>query len=358
MKLLLLSRYDRRGASSRIRSYQYIPYLNAVGIEVKTRFLFDDPYVRDIQQRSIRKIHKIATAYARRLFHMLDIQNVDGVWIEKELFPWLPGWVETVIRKMRIPCVVDYDDAIFHRYDKHPWYGVRCLLGRKIDRIMAGADLVLAGNHYLEQRAMDAGAREVTYLPSVIDIERYGVKKKQSKSIKTIGWIGSPTTARYLKMVAAALETVSRKHDVRIVLVGAGRMTLNNLNMTIKPWHEDTEVNDILDFDIGIMPLPETPWSRGKCGYKLIQYMACGIPVVASPVEANKDIVINKVNGFMASGADDWLAALERLLLDDGLRERMGRQGRKTVESKFCLQVTAPCLKRVLIETIGKAKAS
>ncbi len=256
--------------------------------------------------------------------------------------------MEDLLFKLKIPCVVDYDDAIFHRYDRHPMGIIRFLLGHKIDRIMRHADLVLTGNHYLEQRAIAAGARKVAYLPSVIDLERYTTKKHGPAATITVGWIGSPTTSQYLEMVIPALETVARKYPMRFVCVGAGEFRANDLEIENKPWHEENEVDDILDFDIGIMPLPDTPWTRGKCGYKLIQYMACGLPVIASPVEANLDIVQDGVNGILATGTREWTAALEKLISQGMLRKEMGRQGRKLVENKFCLQVTASRLIKLL----------
>lgn len=348
MKILLLSRYDRRGASSRIRSYQYIPYLKAAGIDVKTCFLFDDDYVRSIQEGRSKRALSITSAYAARLRHLAYVKTADLIWIEKELFPGLPGLMEHLMFQLKIPYVVDYDDAIFHRYDRHPWWIIRFLLGNKIDKIMRHAALVLTGNHYLEKRAIGSGAQHVSYLPSVIDLNRYKIKKHAPAPTITVGWIGSTTTSKYLEMIVPALETICRNHSIRIVLVGADALSHNNLNIEIRPWHENREVDDILDFDIGLMPLPDTAWTRGKCGYKLIQYMACGLPVIASPVEANLDIVEDGVNGFLAADTREWVAALERLATQDVLRKKMGKQGRQTVENKFCLQVTAPCLKRML----------
>jgi glycosyltransferase involved in cell wall biosynthesis len=348
MKILLLSRYDRRGASSRIRSYQYIPYLKTAGIDIETCFLFNDDYVQSIQKGRAKRALSIVSSYAARLRHMAHVKKADLVWIEKELFPWLPGWMEHLLFQMKIPYVVDYDDAIFHRYDSHPWWVIRLLLGNKIDRVMRHANLVLTGNHYLEKRAIKSGAPEVAYLPSVIDLERYTIKKHAPKSTITVGWIGSTTTAKYLKMIMPALEAVSRNHSIRMILVGAGDIDTKGLDIEVRPWHENREVQDILEFDIGLMPLPDTAWTRGKCGYKLIQYMACGLPVIASPVEANLDIVEDGINGFLASDTREWVAALEKLITRDALRKKMGKKGRQTVENKFCLQVTAPYLKRML----------
>ena len=124
---------------------------------------------------------------------------------------------------------------------------------------------------------------------------------------------------------------------------------------TIRDWDEATETGEIGKFDVGIMPLPDNPWERGKCGFKLIQYMACGKPVVASPVGVNREIVVDGVNGFLASSHDEWVRALERLKSDPELRRTMGANGRRMVEEKYCLQVTAPRLHRLLLEAAGRA---
>jgi|LGVF01.1.fsa_nt_gb glycosyltransferase involved in cell wall biosynthesis len=344
MKVLLLSRYGRLGASSRVRCYQYIPYLKAQGVDVIVAPLLGDKYLRDLYAGRHRDLGAIFSAYARRLYYLLRSSRFDLLWVEYEILPWLPGWGEAILARLGIPYVVDYDDAVFHRYDMHPRGVVRTLLGGKIDSVMRNAALVIGGNDYLADRAQRAGAKRVECLPSVIDLDRYRTKPQGENLVFTIGWIGSPVTVKYLYLVRLALAQVCRDGNAKMLLVGCAKAVLNGVPVEVRPWLEDREVTEICSFDVGIMPLPDEAWEWGKCGYKLIQYMACERPVVASPVGANEQIVEHGVNGFLAATRADWVRALCALRDRHGLRKRMGRAGRIKVERQYCIQVTAPHL--------------
>lgn len=348
MKVLHLGRYGRLGASSRVRSYQYFPYLKSCGIEVTTAPLLGDNYLHNLYGGRRPQWAEIVGVYVRRLRRLLSSRSFDLLWIEKELFPWFPAWAEAILSMSGIPLLVDYDDAIFHRYDLHSNALVRIVLGGKIDRIMRQAALVTVGNEYLGDRARRAGAKRVEYLPTVIDRERYQAAVPQDHASFTIGWIGSPITARYLRPIIPALAEVCKSGEARVVIVGSGDIHLDNVPCEVRAWSEDAEIADIQSFDVGIMPLPDAPWERGKCGYKAIQYMACGRPVVASPVGANRQIVEHGVNGFLAATVADWVRSLQVLCDDRALRERMGKAGRVRAEAQYSLQVTAPHLAALL----------
>jgi len=345
MKILLLSRYGPLGASSRVRSCQYLPYLKAHGIDVTEAPLLDDDYVKSLYSGGTKAFLPVLSAYFRRLGDIFTSRYFDLVWIEKEIFPWMPALAELVLSKLKIPYVVDYDDAIFHRYDMHHRHTVRFLLGRKIDKVMRNASVVIVGNEYLADRSRQAGVRRVEYLPTVVDLEKYsGYQSACRNNLITIGWIGTPVTQRYLQKIVHSLSEVCHRDCARVVLIGAKNPKFQDVPVVIRSWSEETEVTDIQGFDVGIMPLPDSPWERGKCGYKLIQYMACGKPVVASPVGVNMEIVEHGVNGFLAGSTREWLEALTILIDNPGLRKKMGIEGRKMVKKKYCIQVTAPRL--------------
>lgn len=349
MKVLLFSRYEDMGASSRVRCLQYLPFLKEQGFEVTVVPLLSNHYLRQLYETKSRSLSQLLRAYLRRFRQLFAIRQYDLVWMEKELFPMLPAWAERFL--LRKPYVVDYDDATFHFYDQHSKGLVRRLLGRKIDVVMQRAALVIAGNEYLADRAKNAGAKRVEIIPTVIDLEKYPEQKPspQKNHPFTIGWIGSPATAKYLHLVQSALaEFCSENPETKIVLIGAGDIDLDGLPIEVKEWTESTEVIDIQGIDVGIMPLPDNHWERGKCGYKLIQYMACRKPVVASPVGVNRDIVQEGVNGFLAESDDEWVSALKKLMNDLSLRQKMGAASRKIVEEHYCLQVTAPKLSSLL----------
>ena len=247
-----------------------------------------------------------------------------------------------------VPYVVDYDDAEFHRYDNHKSAAVRFLLGKKIDGVMRGAAMVVAGNNYIAEHARKAGAKRVELLPSVVDLERYRPICLPRNEVFTIGWIGTPITAQFLQLAAPALREVCRGGTTRLVTIGSGPLDLPGVPVEVKPWSEETEARDLQMCDVGIMPVLDNPHNRGKCGLKLIQYMACARPVVGSPIGVNAEIIRPGENGFQAVDTTEWVQALETLRADAALRRRMGQEGRKLVESRYSLAVAAPRLAQLL----------
>jgi glycosyltransferase involved in cell wall biosynthesis len=349
LHVVALTRYEPLGSSSRVRFYQYLPYLTAHGIEIVTAPFFTDEYVRNLYAGQRPSLKTILGAYRKRLSVLLRSGSFDALWVEKELFPWLPAGVEAFLNSRRIPYVVDYDDAVFHRYDLHGSLLVRALLGRKIDHVMRRARLVIAGNEYLAARARKAGARNVKCIPSVVDVDQYVITEPASHPAFRIGWVGSPVTAPYLGLVREALHQLHQESNVKLILIGAGSVApFPDIPTENLSWSEDIEHRISQLFDVGIMPLVDGPFERGKCGYKLIQYMAAGLPVIASPVGVNQQIVEPGVNGYLPASSADWLAALRGLRDDVQKRKVMGLAGRQKAEQLYNLQGTAPQLLRLL----------
>jgi len=347
MHILVLSRYDELGASSRLRFYQYFPLLESEGIEITVSPLFDRKYVSNLYSGK-RSLVRVVLSYARRMLCLVNSRKFDVIFLEKEVFPWLPSWFEISLLPKNVSIVVDYDDAIHHKYDKNRSGLIRLILGKKIDSIMRRCGLVICGNDYLVTHAKQIGAARVELLPTVVDVSRYKVEASYFNSRITIGWIGSPITAEYLKPLRPVLDHLVDVFNVRIVAIGANPEQLIGLPVESVKWSENSEVTEICKFDIGIMPLPDEPFERGKCGYKLIQYMACGKPVVASPVGANNNIVKVGINGFLASSTEEWKEYLGRLCSDPELRIRMGSAGRNSIEIFYSLNLTAQRLVHLL----------
>lgn len=347
-------RYSRLGASSRLRWLQFVPALQREGLVIESSPLLGDTYLqRKYAGRPV--LGQVLRAYLHRARALrAGARGADLVWIEKELWPWAPAWLELWLLAGR-PFVLDYDDAVFHTYDRHRNPLLRRLVGRKIDRLMRAATLVVVGSAYLGERARTAGARRVEWLPTVVDHVRYatGARARPDDATLHIGWIGTPATVGYLRPLAAALAELARRRRIVVHLIGA-TLAMPGVEVRAIPWSEDDEVRAIAGLDVGLMPLPDTPWERGKCGYKLVQYMACGLPVVASPVGANRDIVDDGVDGFLAHGDDAWIDALFRLADDPALRHRMGQAGQAKVRARYSLQAAAPQLARWLRESCGR----
>lgn len=357
-KILLLTRYDRLGASSRVRFLQFLPGLAQRGFEVDVSPLLDDVYVRSLYGGQGSGVRGIVGAYVRRTAALMRRRRYDLIWLEKEALPWIPAGIEALMRR-GVPFVVDLDDAWFHRYEHHAYAAVRLPLRGKIDAVMRAASVVVAGNEYVAERARSAGARRIEVIPSVVDMARYPPEVMDRMPHPggpiVVGWIGIPLNVHYLKRIEPAFRRFASTRDVRLRVVGArAPAEFAGLPVDAYAWSEGKEVDRIDGFDIGIMPLDDTPWEQGKCAYKLIQMMAAGKPVIASPVGANRRVVRHGVNGFLADTPEEWTAAFQQLATDPGLRIRMGLEARRTVAEDYTLAGVLPRLATVLSEAAAR----
>lgn len=335
---------------------QYRPYLEAADFEVELKSFFNADYLPSLYAGR-KSSSAIWRSYAGRLRDLFQAKGqADLIWLEKEALPWLPSVLEGNLLPSGVPIVSDFDDAVFHRYDMHRFKLVRTMLGRKFAHVMKNSACVFAGNGYLADYARRAGASTVEIVPTVVDLEQYrmkGVKGVDSEPV--IGWIGSPSTWREcVEPFLPVFRSIASTSGARIDAVGASMAYGEDKNIHFVPWTEEGEIERIHAMDIGVMPLPDTPWMRGKCGYKLIQYMACGIPVVASPVGVNTEIVEHGVNGFLAETPEDWVRALKTLIDNGDLRKKMGEEGRRRVEENYSLQVYGPRVASMLKERVFK----
>lgn len=358
MRILFLTKYGRLGASSRLRTLQYLPYLQQAGVQISVNHLMSSERLQERYKKGGYSLGAVVRAYFERCKVLLARSKFDLVWIEKEAFPWWPLWIERLLLASK-PFVLDYDDAIFHNYDQHRLSIVRRIFGTRLDGLMAKSAMVVAGNPYLAQRAISAGAKNVKIIPTVIDLKRYPVKQPNQAVFDSVDspvrivWIGSPSTVKYLKEIEPALQKLSTQFQFVFTVIGGEGFQPSGVNVEQYAWSEETEVDLLLQADIGIMPLIDSAFERGKCGYKLIQYMACGLPVVASPVGVNESIVQNEYNGYLVASEDQWVASLGALLANADLRRSMGANGRQLVEQRYCIQQTAPTLHSLLLSVTG-----
>lgn len=354
-RILALTKYAENGASSRLRTLQYIPWLEAAGASVDIASFFDAAYVERLYAGKAKGVLDAILPYSRRLASLMRARHYDLLWIEKELFPWAPGFIEYAAKLSATPYILDYDDAIFHNYDAHPSAFVRRFLGGKLDPLLKNASAVMAGNAYLADYAKRHGARRTEWMPTVIDLARYPVipPPPVGQDRVRIGWIGTPGTVKYLRQILPALEALAGQYPVTLVTIGAPHLTVTPpLAIEQHAWSEDSEAALLSSTDIGIMPLPDEPFERGKCGYKLIQYMACARPVVASPVGVNAQIV-GVDTGMLADSEGEWCDALGSLCADHEKRMAMGAAGRAAVERDYCVQVTAPRMVDLFAEVMA-----
>ena len=345
MRVLALTRYDTLAASTRQRFRLYEPALAEAGIAVDYAPLFTNDHVQRLVAGRRASLPGTAAAYARRIGSLVSARRYDALWVYCELFPYLPGIFERLASWTGKPVLFDFDDAIFHRYDASSRQLVRRLLGRKLEPILKTSAACVCGNPYLRDYAVRFCQRSIV-LPTVVDTTVYRPAPRAGDRKVTIGWIGSPTTWPNVRPLLSVLREIAEQGQIRIRAIGAGVRAEADIfpGLELVEWSESNEVAEVQAMDVGIMPLLDLPFERGKSGYKLIQYMACGLPVVASPVGVNRDIVREGESGFLASDPSQWSDAIRTLIGDPELRARMGRAGRSRVESDYSLASQAPRL--------------
>ena len=338
IKVLGLSLYGPQAASPRYRLMQYSPGLRAHGIDLEVKSLLDDDYLRKTFGGGTYPALKILNDYLERMTLLFQQRDYDMAILHLELFPFLPGIVKS--RLLTIPYIYDFDDAFFLKYRADRFKRVSFLLKDKFNPIVSRAAAVMAGNSYL----VDYAGRwnpETLLVPTVVDTDRYTHEPSKTDKIFTVGWIGSPSTSVYLSELVKPLADVAQEAPVRFIVIGGSCPEIRGVDVVHVPWSEETEVRMINTFDVGVMPLFDDEWAKGKCGLKLIQYMACGVPVVASPVGANLDVV-DAGCGFFAENSVEWRDSLQRLRDNLALRCSMGENGRKRVEDLYSLRAMLP----------------
>ena len=335
MKILFLSKYNRDGASSRYRFYNYKPYFDKNDIEFCVKPLLDNNYVLNLYSGNKFRVfaQKSVSILKRLTLLIFKSDDYDLIVIEKELFPNMPYVVEKILLKGK-RYALDFDDYIATAYKTNPVK--RVFLENKIDKLAQKAKLVTVGNHwYFEEIKSD----NLIYLPTVINLKEYPQTKQSYESnVITIVWIGSLYTGKYLKIVIPVLQQLAKKYPIKLKVIGVD-IAIVGVDLEIIKWRESTEVEELLSSDIGIMPLENTIWEKGKCGFKLIQYMACGLPVVATAAPANEEIVDDNVSGFLVYREEDWYTSLEKLIVSADTREQFGKAGRRKIESNYSYQI-------------------
>lgn len=358
--MLAFSPVPVEGAGCRFRIDQYIPSLEAAGFQVTVRPFYTREFFRLVYEpgRYGRKAAFVARQLLDRLISLGSRDQYDLVFLYREMFPVGPPLLEWALSRPGGPAVVyDFDDAIFLpntsetnrivSFFKYP---------QKVATIIRRSDHVIAGNRYLADYAR-AHNDAVTVIPTCVDTTKLVPRLAQADDAAPpiVGWIGSPTTAPYLLGLGDVLRRVRRAHPTVLRVSGAGRdVEMPGVDVSNLPWSLDEEVSLFNGCDIGVYPMPDDEWTKGKCGFKAIQFMSCGVPVVASAVGVNREIIEDGVNGYLASTEDEWVEKIGRLAADSTLRRRMGEAGRATVEERYSLRVNAPRMTETLLQAVDR----
>jgi glycosyltransferase involved in cell wall biosynthesis len=339
-----------RAPGQRFRIEQWAPLLDREQVEIDIRpFLRpEDLDVLYLPGHSLRKAWGVLRGQGRRVH---DIQRRDRhqvAYVYREA-GFLPAtWVERTVSR-RVPLLYDFDDAIYLPAASAANAWVRALRSpRKVDTLCRLAAHVTVGNGTLAAWARER-AEVVTVVPSTIDTEVYREADRPPNLRPVVGWTGSGTTVPYLELLGPALRELRRHVDFELRVIGPP-LEMPGVDIRLVPWRAATEVADLHAMDVGLMPLPDDEWARGKCGLKALQYMACGIPPVVSPVGVNASIVQDGVTGFHARTSREWVDRVLTLLENATLRATLGCAARRVVEESYSARVHVPRLAAILRE--------
>ena len=367
MKILFVAQYGPLAASSRTRVFDYLPLLRRAGVTCDVRVVTPD----DLIKRNTRGIFSRLLYYVLSYFRaqwtgwtcVFTASQYDVILIQKALFSFP---IPRLLRRYKHKIFFDFDDAIFTLENPNAGWINRLRTRRRamgVPAMLQTAHCAIVENAYTAEFA----ARYcpcVSQITGPIDTTRYVPRKAVSGQDNqppapspqplisekiALGWIGSQWTTRYLDMIRDPLAALARRYpNLELRLIGAGEFDVSDLQIVCLDWALETEVGYLQTFDIGLMPLPDDPFTRGKGGYKLLQYMACGLPVVASPVEINREIVTHGENGFLADTDAEWIEFLGILIENKTLRNRLGAAGRARVIAHYALEKSSEQLLALL----------
>ncbi len=354
---LMPSLYDT-SPGQRYRLEQWEPLLRKKGVEITyAPFESEELHATIYKPGQVgKKLKLVSKAIGQRSSLLNSIKNYDVVYIFREAALLGPPLFERLIHQRRVPIVFDFDDAIFVSY-KSPSNGYLSYLkfANKTKTICRISSHVMVGNPYLADYARQVNDK-VTIIPTTIDTEKYQPIKARDTSPLVIGWTGSYSTVQHLDTLRGALKKLGSLESFRLRVIGTPTYKIEGLETEAMLWRADTELEDLGAIDIGVMPLPDDNWSKGKCGLKALQFMALGIPTVCSPVGVNTDIIQDNENGLIAATEDEWVEKLSALLKSRELRQRLGSAGRKTVVERYSAISQAPRVLDVLRSVVKDDK--
>jgi glycosyltransferase involved in cell wall biosynthesis len=337
--------------AQRYRIEQWAPYLRDLGIDVTFA-----PFAAPALARALyspgqwgAKAAGLAAGLARRLRDAVGAGAYDAVFLQREGSLIGPAWSERLLKARQPAVVYDFDDAVYLPYVsptnsylsylKFPW---------KTRALCRMAAAVVAGNDHLAEYASRYNDR-VHVVPSTVSLREYRERPAARPGrMPVVGWTGSHSSAQYLSLLREPLQELRRRREFRVLIIGIEHFEIPGVEVECRAWSAETEVRDLWDMDVGIMPLPDEPWARGKCGMKAIQYMGVGLPAVVSPVGANREIVVDGVTGFHAANPRQWVETLDRLLGDDALRGALGAAARESVRVRYSAESQAPRIAEIL----------
>lgn len=356
LSVLFLTRYPIQGASSRYRVFQYLPHLAQMGVQADVQSLMDDQMYRLSSQsgKTGAKVWATLRATCRRLWALRHWRRYDLIYMQRELLPFGPPVVEKWLKRRGGILFFDYDDALFIK--KNSRYTPLASVFRspeKVRNLFRIVDCTVAGNDWLRDVARDQGGHAET-LEVAEDTSRIAMHAPHTNDQPvTIGWLGSPSTVKYLHLIAPVLQDIARRYpQTRFRIMGGGDFQMAGVPWELSDWSLEGELEALADFDIGLMPLPSETWAKGKSGGKARTYMAAGVVPICSAIGYNNELLKDGKTGFLCKTPEDWSRAIKDALTDPDLRQRIAQAARQDVETRFDPETTARRMRQIFDQVL------
>jgi glycosyltransferase involved in cell wall biosynthesis len=344
VKVLAVATHPVEGASTRYRLLAYLPALERHGFRVTFHPFFPSGVLDSIYGpgNRLRRAYYVLRGTIERSIYLRS-REFALLFIHRELFPLGRSFLLSRLKKREVGIVYDYDDALFLPQRRGRWLLEKLEDPDGTRQLIAASDTVIAGNAFLLEYAKRYNPRAIL-IPTAIETAKIRARAFDAEHGRcVVGWIGSHTTEKYVHGLVPVLEKLSANASFSVKIVGARQeVSIGGVEVVQLPWELNRETEDFQSCDIGVYPLWNDEWAKGKCGFKAIQFMAAGVPVVASSVGANSEIIRDGVDGFLASSEEEWYSKILLLLRDAGLRREMGLAGRRTVEERYSLGAHTP----------------
>lgn len=365
LKILVITQFGMVGGASRVQVLQFVPYLRETGFVCVVRHMYPDVFwFTEMKSRKMNTIAKaasfvffLALGMLKKIWYALTCWRYDVVIIQKETFPESLYWLITV-GNPRV--IYELEDTLFEVNPFLKTGSVKRILleyqAMLCKNMMKRAAWVIAENEYIGGEASKHNAH-VLFITAPIDVKAYFPRSEQKTTGEkiVIGWIGSGSTTYLLEMLKPMFAKLGAKEKTVVLKTVGTRadFSVGGIEHIKKEWRLEDELSDLQSFDIGLMPLDDSPFNRGRLGYKMIQYMAVGIPVVADDIGLNRTVITNGENGFLVSGKDDWVEKLSMLIHDHELRRMLGARGRAIAEERFAIEKQA----KVWVDVVTRVAA-
>jgi glycosyltransferase involved in cell wall biosynthesis len=343
-EIFFFTKYGSLSASTRERFNNFIPFLNEANIAIKSTSLITNKILKTkIFKKKVT--YKLFFLILSRVYKILFIKKKLLI-IQYELITYFPSILEFYLKLRKIPFIIDLDDIVYLKYRENLF--LRFFFRNKYKNIFSWASAIIVGNKFLQRDVKKLSKTHVYYIPTMTNLN---VKKYPKYKSFTVIWIGSPSTTKYVDDLKYVIEYLSIHEDVKFRIIGSHNSKIEiNKNIRHLKWTKRKENEYISSSHLGIMPLRNGVWEKGKCGYKLIQYMSCSLPVIASPVGSNLDIVKKNKSGFFANNEQEWIDLILKYKKNSNLRNKHGNFGREFLNQNFNIEK----LSKTYIQLINK----